>query len=560
MADFPAAAADAAAVQPQVAFAPVAAADAAAPQVAFAFPAAVLTDAGGCPYNQDNGCVDAAARQIAVFDGHGDYGAQAAAAAAAVATAGTNLPLESLFVVAEAAVTEAIRTAVAAAGIAMLEEGGALYRTGIYGARGVQIRGGTTASVARFAPDGALTVANVGDSDVVIFDSDTDPGRSLTADHSCTSLGEWQRVHATHPTTRFRFHNPNIYAADRPVWLAQAVLNPEVDAAWVLNPLGGYHYCDVRSSWATYLTVHDGSESLAMTRALGDLHLKRHGVIATPEVQTAAAPAPGTTRAVVIGSDGLWDSLQFEEARALVYRADLVGNADAATAALMTLGKERALALMGRGHDNISCAVVYVTVPPAPAVAAAAAAEEVDVPPPPPETDQQVLDCPLHGPPARNPGGLWYSMNERGEYGMYAPCCNGCRRGVDEQSRVNARWALASAMEAVRGGPTDANKEALRTAIAGIEPWALYYDYLVDAARALLLEPSREEVAWELQHGREPHLLRPDPNRASFRAAIDAMRADPTAANKERLRAALDLYGDMARHEDVMEAESLLGE
>lgn len=465
-------AAAAAAVQPLVAFAPVAAADAVA--VAFAFPTTVLTDRGGAAYNQDRAFVDAAHRQIGVFDGHGDYGEAAAQAAAdTFVAAGTATPFPELFTTAESNIRTAISTAVANAGISTIEEGGALYRRGIYGARGTQIRGGTTASVVRFDPDGALTVANVGDSDVVIFDSDTDPGRSLIADHTCTNQDEWTRVHAAHPTTRFRFNNPYIYAADRPVWIPQAVLNPETDAAWALNPAGGYQYCDVRSSWGTYVTVADGSESLAMTRALGDFHLKRHGIIAAPAIQTAPAPNTGATRAVIIGSDGLWDTLQFEEARGIVYRADLVGRPDEATAALMAYGKERARALMGAGYDNIACAVVYVMVAPPPPEAPPAFAVPLPQPLPPwieapaaaaAETVPAVLDCALHGPMVRNPGGLWYSMNSSGCYSMTAPPCNGCARGDADARIADLAAAYSEAMYAYRDNPTQENMDAMDAA------------------------------------------------------------------------------------------------
>ena len=125
-----------------------------------------------------------------------------------------------------------------------------------------------------------------------------------------------------------------------------------------------------------------------------------------------------------------------------MYRADLVTslNADAATAALLAYGKQRARALMGPSYDNITCAVVYITVADAPAAAAAVAATEAPTLTWSEDivaaaagggaaTDQQVLDCPLHGPPAREPGRLWYSKNVHGQYAMFAPPCNGCEEG-----------------------------------------------------------------------------------------------------------------------------------
>lgn len=352
-----------AAAAPQVTIQPTAIVDA-APQVTIAFPSAVTPDRGGCTYNQDRAFVDPAGRRIAVFDGHGDLGEVAAQVAADTILAARDLPPAAAFANAESAIHTALRDTMTARGVALIEEEGSLYRRGAYGARGAIVRGGTTASVLTIAEDGALSVTNVGDSDVVVFDGVADPGTSLTADHSCTALTEWVRIHAACPTTRFKFSNPfSATAAERPVWLPKAVMNPEEEEPWTLNPAGGYHYCDVRNSWATYFTAPDGSESLAMTRALGDFHLKRYGLSAEPAVQTHPAPVAGTVRAIVIGSDGLWDSLHFEEARAIVYRADLVTslNADAATAALLEYGKTRARALMGASHDNITAAVVYVT-------------------------------------------------------------------------------------------------------------------------------------------------------------------------------------------------------
>lgn len=342
--------------------------------IAFAFPTTVLTDAGGC------GFVDAAALQIAVFDGHGEHGEAAATATCRAFAAQAHIvqPFTDLFGSGETAVRNAIRAAANTKGIATMEEGGALYRRGIYGARGAQIRGGTTASIVRFDPDGSLTVANVGDSDVVVFDSDTDPGRSL-------------------------------------------------------------------------ITV---------------------AVIATPGVQTAPAPVitpagAGITRAVIIGSDGLWDTLHFEEARDIVYRADLVGRPDEASAALMAYGKERALALAGAEHDNITCAVVYVMVAPAPPAAPPAFA----LPLPPADwiaaaapAAPAILDCALHGPPMRNPRGLWYTANESGHYSMSAPRCNGCAHGVADACIADLAAAYHEALYAYRENPTEENRVAMETA------------------------------------------------------------------------------------------------
>ena len=428
-------------------------------QVTIAFPSAVTPDRGGCPYNQDRAFVDPQTRRIGVFDGHGELGEVAAQVAADTFAAGDLTSFAAAFANAETAIHAALRNTMEKRGATLMEEDGAiaspgprlqaLYRRGSYGARGAIVRGGTTASVLTIAEDGALSVANVGDSDVIVFDHAADPGTSLTADHSCTNLAEWTRVHASHPTSRFKFSNPYAHT-ERPVWLPA----PAADPSWTLNPAGGFHYSDVRNCWAAYFTAPDGSESLAMTRALGDFHLKRYGLIATPSVQTLPPPAVGTTRAIVIGSDGLWDTLQFDEAREIVYREGLVGNADAASSALLEYGKARARALMGANYDNITCAVVYVTAAPAAVTELAVAAV----------TDPQILACELHGPPARNPMALWYSMNESGSYSTFAPCCNGCAHGDRDAERAALSLDYQDAMRAHRRNPTEETLAAVRAA------------------------------------------------------------------------------------------------
>ena len=480
----------------------------AAQQVTIAFPSAAAADTGGAAYDQDRACINPDTRTIGVFDGHGDYGDLAAdIAASMVAAAPAEDSFPAIFGVAEEAIRDAMRTRIKAEHKPLVEVEGALYRPATYGAGvGLQYRGGTTASVVRIAADGALSVANVGDSDVVVFDGPADPGRTLIADHTPTSLAEWERVHDSHPYTRFRFNNPhNPWGPDRPVWVPRAVINPETDSAWQLNPAGGYLYTDVRNTWGAYVTVADGSESLAMTRALGDFHIKRHGIIAEPETQDVPAPPAGTTRAVVLGSDGVWDTLQFEEARDLVYRADLVGRPDEATAALLELARTTAHAKFGPVVDNLICAVVYITVPASAegggaaevAEEAGGAADTGTLPapeeeppaeePPAAEPDAQSLACELHGPMVQPGGcGLWYTMNESGNYSTYAPPCNGCSYGAREQARVAARWRLEEAMTTTRREPTDTNKERLRAAMEAIEPWAAHYDYLLEVARELL--------------------------------------------------------------------------
>jgi len=72
-----------------------------------------------------------------------------------------------------------------------------------------------------------------------------------------------------------------------------------------------------------------------------------------------------------------------------------------------------------------------------------------------------VLDCRLHGPPMRNPRGLWFSPNESGTYSSYAPPCNGCAHGVADACIAKLAAAYHQALYAYRENPTEENKVAL---------------------------------------------------------------------------------------------------
>jgi len=53
------------------------------------------------------------------------------------------------------------------------------------------------------------------------------------------------------------------------------------------------------------------SGALALTRAFGDFDLQNEGLLCEPYVRTIEVTEPGT--AVIMASDGLWDTLSDEE-------------------------------------------------------------------------------------------------------------------------------------------------------------------------------------------------------------------------------------------------------
>jgi serine/threonine protein phosphatase PrpC len=330
---------------------------------------AVLTDRGGSRENQDAvfaaAAEAAAAATVAVFDGHGLHGTLAATTAAETVAAATAAgePITAGFAAAE----ELFRTRLQSTGDHVLNYGAVYNRLTL-----APVGGGTTASVLQVdRATGATSFAHVGDSEARYWDCAAPAaaaappaapeGITLTANHNPGSLEEFNRIRAVYPSASSRF----LYSARNPQRRA-FIMDPSGD--WIPNPAGGFSYCDVRNTWSVYFHSSDDDEKLAMTRAIGDYHLKRDGLSAIPHCTTAPPPPPGTTRVYLVASDGLWDGMEYAEIGTLLCRPDLVGNADAAAEALMELGKRINCQKFGVDHDNLSVAVVYVSAPAAAAV------------------------------------------------------------------------------------------------------------------------------------------------------------------------------------------------
>ena len=273
--------------------------------------------------NQDAFCING--RTVAMLDGHGVHGLAAAAAAKATFESPTTTEPQTLFALADA---EVLKVAGASSG--------------------------TTATLLQISEDGTCTVSHVGDSEAWVFDSDAEPCVALGRDHSACSLEEWTRIRATATAeTHFRF--APLSGLGNPVFIAAA------DGTFAPNPAGGHSFCNVRRDWASYVCGHRG-EKLGITRALGDLNMKPHGVSAMPSIVTAEPHVAGTVRAIVVASDGLWDAMLPEEVRAIVRQPEFLStqDADAAVAALMAAALKKGIELFGTDHDNVTAVVVYI--------------------------------------------------------------------------------------------------------------------------------------------------------------------------------------------------------
>jgi serine/threonine protein phosphatase PrpC len=210
--------------------------------------------------------------------------------------------------------------------------------------------GGTTATILRInIITGVSEVANVGDSTIRVYDSDTLSGCNITQDHDTLNKDEFLRIHEQYPKTKFMFSN-----SDRHIYVPIKGTNN-----FKLNPLGGVIH-NTSKEWAGYV-VSPNNKKIALTRSIADFYMKECGLISEPFIQTILPPSLGVLRAIVIASDGLWDTLIDSEIREIVHHIDLIGNSDLASEALLAKAIKKGREIYGI-MDNITLSVIYMYV------------------------------------------------------------------------------------------------------------------------------------------------------------------------------------------------------
>jgi hypothetical protein len=160
-------------------------------------------------------------------------------------------------------------------------------------------------------------------------------------------------------------------------------------------------------------------------------------------------------RAVSNSFDAMYAALAADDAVAASPAAVPVVAAEAAAGQQGLRAVSNAFDAMHAALADAEDAAPAVAAAAAASVAAAIAAPVVAVEAP------AVLDCALHGPPMRNPRGLWFSPDESGTYSRYAPPCNGCAHGVADACIAKLAAAYHQALYAYRENPTEENKVAL---------------------------------------------------------------------------------------------------
>ena len=357
----------------------------------FSVSTATISSNGGYSYNQDRvvAITTPDIITLAVADGHGSQPAGELFAewtTNIITEQPATTPFVDLFAHIEATCHEKFRHHHKHSRI---EEGGAFYSPRTLAPH----RGGTTLSVVRInTATGVITAANVGDSDVRYFDfevasapSDPDAmvlesaeaeappavkcldteGTAVTADHSPSNIAEYHRAmsetQAGLPPPTFSYDVPSSHC--RPGTPIRPVFIPKGGAGAgdvCLNPAGGYAHATIRGEWGAYIATGDRAERLAMTRSIGDFHLKRYGVSATPSVSPDIQQPPGIIRVVVAASDGLWDGCHYHEVAEVIGKHLLVADTDTIVKELLHLAEECSTERFGGLHDNISIAVAVI--------------------------------------------------------------------------------------------------------------------------------------------------------------------------------------------------------
>jgi serine/threonine protein phosphatase PrpC len=307
----------------------------------YVFTTAGVTDVGGNPKkpNQDTFLAEAATGLLAVFDGHGEHGTRAAEIARdTVAAGGSFADAEAVFKAELLALPGAVAH----------EEAVRRY--------GMDVRGGTTASVVRVTGR-RLVLEHVGDSEVMVVDTQSGEFTVLTKDHSSTSLAEYERAMKTCTKT------PNVYfdklsrtfgpVSHRPVFVPKEPPPTDGSCLWEMNPLGGFYVSNVRRDWAAYVAL--GDTMLNMFRAIGDFGLKAAGVTSEPDRVEHILPAAGRS-VVIVASDGLFDPLQYKDISDCVL-ANKDKTAEEMSAAVLALGLTAGKKHFGSGQDNTTVCI-----------------------------------------------------------------------------------------------------------------------------------------------------------------------------------------------------------
>ena len=170
------------------------------------------------------------------------------------------------------------------------------------------LNGGSTLSIIIETKNFNLIV-NVGDSEIVLFNSDG--YEELSEDHSPDNISEFKRMIGENENIVFEY--------DRQIkWDSNKYnLYEKIENEWKKKepPRSNVYIRDVRGRYATYLG--DGINRLSMTRAIGDYEFKEKLAVSNiPFIRKI--PRLNEKQSIIIASDGFWDCWTFEEVNDII--------------------------------------------------------------------------------------------------------------------------------------------------------------------------------------------------------------------------------------------------
>jgi serine/threonine protein phosphatase PrpC len=175
--------------------------------------------------------------------------------------------------------------------------------------------GGSTLSILVDRENRDMWTANLGDSDIVLFDPTKGIFEVLVTDHGPLNIDEFKRIMEIKSRTVFEYDRRiksgpliHIYQEVDGIWTQPVRVSTNVYAKNVEREIGAY--------------IGNGfNHKLAMTRSIGDfIHKQNYGVTAEPSIKQH--PPLSEKQVIVCASDGLWDSWKYTELLEYLSRDD----------------------------------------------------------------------------------------------------------------------------------------------------------------------------------------------------------------------------------------------
>ncbi len=257
------------------------------------------------------------------------------------------------------------------------EEDGIIYSRKYNTSQWSKVRGGTTCSIVVIIKN-KLYTANVGDSKALLCSTHLLPfggycEMEITSDQSLEKYDEFKRIHDCGGLVVF----------DKPDALTKHECPPVYEYCDEYDDFikseKGIYYKNVSKEWATIVVNPnvDENDALAMSRSLGDLSLKRYGVIATPsinsfnldEIFNSSEESESDTICIVLASDGVWDNWIDKNIGKFVMDKSCLNaivdkpenGAQLVAKSLMARNDMFGQKNFGSSRDNATCIVTYIT-------------------------------------------------------------------------------------------------------------------------------------------------------------------------------------------------------